>query len=203
MNTGKDQESHSLEGEKRHRRVGIMGGTFNPVHMGHLLLAENAYSMFSLDEILFIPSGCSYMKDQTEILDGATRLHMTRLSIADNPHFSLSSMEIDRGGYTYTCQTLEQLGEENPETDYYFILGADSLFQMESWKDPEIIFQKAAILAAVREGRDIKELLEKAGQLKDKFKAEIHLVPIGNIDISSSDIRRRVREERSIRYLVH
>lgn len=70
MNTGKDQESHSLEGEKRHRRVGIMGGTFNPVHMGHLLLAENAYSMFSLDEILFIPSGCSYMKDQTEILDG-------------------------------------------------------------------------------------------------------------------------------------
>lgn len=175
MNTGKDQESHSLEGEKRHRRVGIMGGTFNPVHMGHLLLAENAYSMFSLDEILFIPSGCSYMKDQTEILDGATRLHMTRLSIADNPHFSLSSMEIDRGGYTYTCQTLEQLGEENPETDYYFILGADSLFQMESWKDPEIIFQKA----------------------------EIHLVPIGNIDISSSDIRRRVREERSIRYLVH
>ena len=189
MNTGKDQESHSLEGEKRHRRVGIMGGTFNPVHMGHLLLAENAYSMFSLDEILFIP--------------GATRLHMTRLSIADNPHFSLSSMEIDRGGYTYTCQTLEQLGEENPETDYYFILGADSLFQMESWKDPEIIFQKAVILAAVREGRDIKELLEKAGQLKDKFKAEIHLVPIGNIDISSSDIRRRVREERSIRYLVH
>ena len=203
MNTGKDQESHSLEGEKRHRRVGIMGGTFNPVHMGHLLLAENAYSMFSLDEILFIPSGCSYMKDQTEILDGATRLHMTRLSIADNPHFSLSSMEIDRGGYTYTCQTLEQLGEENPETDYYFILGADSLFQMESWKDPEIIFQKAVILAAVREGRDIKELLEKAGQLKDKFKAEIHLVPIGNIDISSSDIRRRVREERSIRYLDH
>ena len=88
-------------------------------------------------------------------------------------------MEIDRGGYTYTCQTLEQLGEENPETDYYFILGADSLFQMESWKDPEIIFQKAVILAAVREGRDIKELLEKAGQLKDKFKAEIHLVPIG------------------------
>ena len=82
-------------------------------------------------------------------------------------------------------------------------MGADSLFQMESWKDPEIIFQKAVILAAVREGRDIKELLEKAGQLKDKFKAEIHLVPIGNIDISSSDIRRRVREERYIRYLVH
>ena len=137
MNTGKDQESHSLEGEKRHRRVGIMGGTFNPVHMGHLLLAENAYSMFSLDEILFIPSGCSYMKDQTEILDGATRLHMTRLSIADNPHFSLSLAEMDQDGYTYTYHTLETLKREHPDTDYYFIIGADSLFNLHTWKNPE------------------------------------------------------------------
>ena len=116
--------------DKKRRRIGIMGGTFNPVHVGHLLLAENAYSMFSLDEILFIPSGCPYMKDPNEILDGATRLRMTELSIRDNPHFFLSSMEIDRGGYTYTCQTLEQLEKENPDCDYFFIMGADSLFQM-------------------------------------------------------------------------
>lgn len=187
----------------RRKKVGIMGGTFNPVHMGHLLLAENAYSMFSLDEILFIPSGCSYMKDPRGILDGPTRLHMTALSISDNPHFSLSSMEIDRGGYTYTCQTLEQLEQENPDCDYYFIMGADSLFQMENWKDPDVIFQKAVILAAVREGRDLRELEAKSKQLAERFQARIHQVPIGNIDISSSDIRQRVREGRSIRYLVH
>ena len=189
--------------DKKRRRIGIMGGTFNPVHVGHLLLAENAYSMFSLDEILFIPSGCPYMKDPNEILDGATRLRMTELSIRDNPHFFLSSMEIDRGGYTYTCQTLEQLEKENPDCDYFFIMGADSLFQMEEWREPEVIFQKAVILAAVREGRGTRDLEEKAKQLTERFRARIHLVPAGNIAISSSDIRRRIQEGRSIRYMVH
>ena len=91
------------------RRVGIMGGTFNPIHIGHLLLAENAYSAFGLDQVLFIPSGCSYMKEQSGILDPDTRLRMTSLAVADNPHFQVSDIEIRRPGYTYTCETLEQL----------------------------------------------------------------------------------------------
>ena len=92
--------------ESNVRRVGIMGGTFNPIHIGHLLLAENAYSAFGLDQVLFIPSGCSYMKEQSGILDADIRLYMTELATADNPHFQVSDIEIRRGGYTYTCETL-------------------------------------------------------------------------------------------------
>ena len=101
------------------KRVGIMGGTFNPIHIGHLLLAENAYSAFGLDQVLFIPSGCSYMKDQSAILDADTRLRMTALAIQDNPHFQVSDMEVRRPGYTYTCETLEQLTRENPSSFFW------------------------------------------------------------------------------------
>ncbi|HJA93855.1 MAG TPA: nicotinate-nucleotide adenylyltransferase [Candidatus Eisenbergiella merdipullorum] len=179
-----------------------MGGTFNPIHIGHLLLAENAYSAFGLDRILFIPSGCSYMKEQAGILDAKDRLYMTALAISGNPHFEVSDMEIRRPGYTYTCDTLEQLCEQNPDTEYYFLVGADSLFAMESWKNPEIIFQKATVLAAVRDDCGSGPLSGQAEYLRGKYHGNIFLIPSGNVDISSSDIRNRILEGRSIRYLV-
>ena len=184
------------------RRVGIMGGTFNPIHIGHLLLAENAYSAFGLDQVLFIPSGCSYMKEQSGILDPDTRLRMTSLAVADNPHFQVSDIEIRRPGYTYTCETLEQLERENPGTEFFFLAGADSLFAMETWKNPEIIFQKATVLAAVRDDCGNSRLSEQAERLREKYHGRICLIPSGNVEISSSDIRSRIQEGRSIRYLV-
>ena len=184
------------------RRVGIMGGTFNPIHIGHLLLAENAYSAFGLDQVLFIPSGCSYMKEQSGILDPDTRLRMTSLAVADNPHFQVSDIEIRRSGYTYTCETLEQLEKENPDTEFFFLAGADSLFAMETWKDPEIIFQKATVLAAVRDDCGNSRISEQAERLREKYHGRICLIPSGNVEISSSDIRSRIQEGRSIRYLV-
>ena len=184
------------------QRIGIMGGTFNPIHIGHLLLAENAYSAFGLDQVLFIPSGCSYMKEQSAILDAATRLRMTALAIEDNPHFQVSDIEIRRPGYTYTCETLEQLEKQNPDAEYFFLVGADSLFAMETWKDPEIIFQKATVLAAVRDDCGNSRLSEQARRLREKYRANLFLIPSGNVEISSSDIRRRIQEGRSIRYLV-
>lgn len=184
------------------RRVGIMGGTFNPIHIGHLLLAENAYSAFGLDQVLFVPSGCSYMKKQSGILDPDTRLRMTALAVADNPHFQVSDIEIRRSGYTYTCETLEQLEKENPDTEFFFLAGADSLFAMETWKDPEIIFQKATVLAAVRDDCGNSRLSEQAERLREKYHGRICLIPSGNVEISSSDIRSRIQEGRSIRYLV-
>ena len=184
------------------QRIGIMGGTFNPIHIGHLLLAENAYSAFGLDQVLFIPSGCSYMKEQSSILDAATRLRMTALAIEDNPHFQVSDIEIRRPGYTYTCETLERLEKQNPDAEYFFLVGADSLFAMETWKDPEIIFQKATVLAAVRDDCGNSRLSEQARRLREKYRANIFLIPSGNVEISSSDIRRRIQEGRSIRYLV-
>ncbi len=184
------------------RKVGIMGGTFNPIHLGHLLLAENARSSFDLDEVWFLPSGCSYMKSQEGMADGAVRLHMTGLACRDNPYFRVSSLEVDRGGYTYTADTLCRLTEENPDTSFYFIVGADNLLTMESWKDPEVIFQKAGILAAVREGCDREKLRGQAAYLNGRYDARVHLIPAGTIEISSSDIRARIRAGRSIRYMV-
>ncbi len=179
-----------------------MGGTFNPIHIGHLLLAENAYSVFGLDEVLFLPSGCSYMKEQSHILPAHIRLEMTRLAIADNPHFKVSSLETDRTGYTYTCETLAQLCEEHPDTDFFFLLGADSLFAIESWKNPELIFRYSTLLAAVRDGCDSLRLEAQAERLRQTFGARIHLIPSGSMEVSSSEIRSHLEEGRSVRYLV-
>lgn len=187
---------------KRRRKTGIMGGTFNPVHLGHLLLAENAYSALSLDEVLFMPSGISYMKEQSAILDGRTRLEMTRLATEDNPHFRVSSLEVEREGYTYTSDTLRQLTGENPDTDYYFLVGADTLFSIESWREPEEIFQMAVLAAAVRDDCDLTALEKQADRLKELYNAKIVLLPAGRIEISSSRIRERISRGLSVRYMV-
>lgn len=179
-----------------------MGGTFNPIHTGHLLLAENARSFFGLDEVWFLPSGCSYMKAQSEILSADIRLHMTSLACSTNPHFRVSDIETKREGYTYTSETLTILNDQYPDYDFYFLVGADTLFSMETWKNPDIIFSKAGILAAVRNGRDPRELQKQAAYLMNKYDARISLIPSDTIEISSSDIRSRRKNGKSIRYLV-
>ena len=187
---------------QRIKKIGIMGGTFNPIHIGHLLLAENAKDNFALDEILFIPSGCSYMKKTSEVADRQTRYEMTRLAIADNPSFSISDIEVKREGNTYTYETLLQLKEQQPETEFYFIVGADSLFSMETWKKPEIIFENCILLAAVRDDKKRKDLEAQILYLKEKFHARIHPISMQEISISSTDIRNRIKEQRSVRYMV-
>ena len=184
------------------KKTGIMGGTFNPIHIGHLLLAENAKEAAGLDEILFVPSGQPYMKSGMEIADKWMRLEMTRLAISDNSSFVLSSIEVEREGNSYTCETLELLRKEDPETEFFFIVGADSLFAMESWKNPEIIFSDCTILAAVRDGKDNDDLKEQIAYLGKKYEARVGLVPMREISFSSTDIRDRIRKGRSIRYMV-
>lgn len=184
------------------KKTGIMGGTFNPIHMGHLLLAESARESFGLDEIVFIPNGCSYMKKDSEVADKQVRYEMTRLAIEDNPAFSISDIEIKREGNSYTCDTLIQLKEQEPETEFYFIVGADSLFSMEKWKNPEIIFQNCTILAAVRDDKDTEALRAQIVCLEDKFHAEVRLICMPPIAVSSTDIRNRLKQERSVRYMV-
>lgn len=184
------------------KKTGIMGGTFNPIHIGHLLLAENAKEAFGLDEILFLPSGLPYMKSGTEIADKWMRLEMTRLAIADNASFALSSAEVEREGNSYTCETLELLRKEEPETEFFFIVGADSLFAMESWKNPETIFRDCTILAAVRDGKDDDDLKEQIARLSEKYGARIGMIGMKEISFSSTDIRERIRKGRSIRYMV-
>ncbi len=184
------------------RRIGIMGGTFNPIHQGHLILAEQAREYCELDEVLFVPSGNSYMKDSDEILDGKTRISMTALAIEDNPFFALSSMEVEREGATYTCETIRELIGTQPRAEYYFILGADALFSIESWKEPEEIFKSCILVAAARDSQDTFSLTEKAMELQTKYQAGIVILPERKIDISSTEIRSRIRKGKSVRYMM-
>lgn len=184
------------------KKIGIMGGTFNPIHIGHLLLAETALSQEKLDGVMFLPSGISYMKKEDRILDAKHRIQMVQLAVQDNPAFFVSDMEIRRNGNTYTSDTLEQLKKENPQNDYYFILGADCLFSIETWKDPQQIFNDCTILAAVRNGVDLALMQAKARELAKAYKARIKLLSFPETAISSTLIRKNAAEGRSIRYMV-
>ena len=184
------------------KKVGIMGGTFNPIHIGHLILAETAGNQFELDEVLFIPSGKSYMKQGQNIPEGEIRADMVSLAIEDNSRFALSLMEIMREGNTYTYETLEILKEKNPDTEYYFILGADSLFALEKWKETQKIFDSCIILAAVRDADGNDDIELEAKRLEEKYHGTVKLLNCKNMDISSTQIRDMVKMGQSIRYLV-
>ncbi len=184
------------------KKVGIMGGTFNPIHNGHLLLAESAREAFGLDEILFMPSGNSYMKDAASILDGKTRAYMTELAIEGNPFFRLSRMELERKGPTYTCDTLSQLKRQEGACQYFFIMGVDNLFILEKWKDVEYIFQNCVIAVAARGDEPDGEIGRKAELLKKRYQADIRLLSERRIDISSLEIRERLQKGQSVRYLL-
>ncbi len=198
------------------KRIGIMGGTFNPIHNGHLSIAQSAKDQFALDQVLFMPSGVPYMKNLREVLPASVRYEMTALAIRNIPYFAISDMEAASEGNTYTCDTLQKLKVLHPDTAYYFILGADSLYGIETWRHPELIFQNCTILAAVREERtDIKPVPHVSGQcllqnqlarqaqyLREKFHASIALLEISGIDISSTRIRALLREGASVHGMV-
>ena len=188
---------------ENYKKIGILGGTFNPVHVGHLLMAEYAKEAADLDVVVLMPSCKSYMKAGTNVLSGEERLEMLKLSIEDNPDLVTSDMEIRRGGNTYTYETLLQMKGLCPASELYFIVGADSLFSMESWVKPEEIFANCTILAAGRDGADKEALLFKKKELEERFGAKIMLLDFPQIDISSTTIRENVKKHKSIRYMVH
>lgn len=184
------------------KKIGILGGTFNPIHNGHLIMAENARTFCSLDKVLLIPSGTSYMKDPRDILPGKVRLKMAELAAMDNPFFEESAIEVEREGNSYTWETLAALRLQYPDVELYHIVGADTLLSMESWKHPERIFSSCVTLAAVREGWKDEALEEQAAYISRKYHADIRLLPSLHMEISATQIRERCRLGQSIRYLV-
>ena len=187
------------------RRIGILGGTFDPIHMAHLIIAEAAYDAFSLDEVLLMPSGHSYLKDDREdkVLSSQVRYEMTCIAAEDNPHFRASDFEMRRQGNTYTSETLLALRRLHPLDHFYFIVGADSVRTILTWKDPGLIFANCTLLAAVREdGTPLEAFYEAVRDLRDRHGADIHVLSIPSIGISSTDIRERVKNGRTIHYLV-
>ncbi len=184
------------------KRVGLFGGTFDPIHYGHLMLAENAYDSLKLDEVLFVVSGKSYLK--SNVSKAKDRLSMTSIAISDNHHFALSTVETDRGEDvdSYSYETILTLKEHNPDTEYFFMVGADSFVYMDKWKKPDVIFENTTVTVAFREGSSLEELHNKAKEYEEKFPgAVIVFLPILNIGISSTDIRNRIREGQSIKYM--
>ena len=186
----------------RRKRIGIMGGTFDPVHMVHLTLAGNAYHSFGLDEVLMLPNGDPPHKTDKIITPAVHRLAMLQLAVAGIPYFRISDMEIRRKGYSYSSVTLEELKKAHPDTDYYFIMGADSLFQIETWHEPAVIMADCVILAAMRNHTPDDVFKKQMDYLEAKYHADIRFLNIPDLALSSSEIRRRVREHQSIRFMV-
>lgn len=188
---------------KKIRKIGIMGGTFDPIHIGHLILGENAFLQFGLDEVLFMPSGNPpHKRDRRGRASTMQRVEMVQKAIGPNTHFALSLAETHEEGYTYTKETLERLKAENPDTEYYFIIGADSLFSFENWREPEKICSLCTLVAAVRNHISGEEMDAQIRYLREKLGARILKLDTPNIDISSGTIRRWLSLEKSIRYYV-
>lgn len=187
--------------EGKHRKIGIMGGTFDPIHVGHLILGEKAYEQLELDEVWFMPAGNPpHKKDRPGRASDEQRTEMVRLAIEDNPHFILSLIEMHEEGYSYTYRTLEKLTAENPDTEYFFIIGADSLFSLETWREPERILRTCTMVVATRNQASAKELDREMERLSDKFHGRFLRLDTLNMDVSSAMLRDWVKEGKSIRY---
>lgn len=174
-------------------RVGIFGGSFNPPHKGHLLLARAAYEGGKLEKVILIPCGNPPHKDKRDFADAGMRLEMTRLLVDGDKRFEVSDTEIKHEGKSYTAHTLERLKNRHPDWRLCFIAGEDSLRDMETWYMPERIFEIAEILAAVRGGMEHSELSDIAEHYRRKYGAIISFIPMSEIEISASEIRRRLK----------
>ena len=187
-------------GEKK--RIGIMGGTFNPIHNGHLMIAENAREHYSLDQVMFIPTGHSPLSHKQQITDAFLRCEMVSLAIADNPWFILNEIEVHSFQISYTFHTIQKLKESLKDADLYFVLGADSLFDFESWRNPELILENCRILAACRKHQRQEEFFEHIAYLNEKYPDKFYPLNTPFLEVSSQEIRRRVQANQTIRYLV-
>jgi len=180
------------------RRLGVMGGTFDPIHHGHLLTAEEALVQFELQQVVFVPTGLPWMKEHTDVSPAEHRYLMTVIATGSNPNFTVSRLEVERDGPTYTIDTLRTLKEEQSDAELFFITGADAILEIIHWKENDEIFELARFIAATRPGYDLAAIEAEAPTRRES----VSVMKIPALAISSTDIRRRVREGRPIRYLV-
>ena len=183
--------------------ITILGGSFNPVHNGHIKMAQTAHDQFGLDNIVFMPNKSTYYKDNNQFVSDAARLEMLRLATEDYDYMTLSDMEIKRGGTTHTIDTVRELLNENEDRTIYFIIGGDSLEWIDKWVEGDKILESVILLTAVRGETDIKKSNEIINKLYELYpNADILLLDMDDTPISSSDIRHRVESENAITGLV-
>ncbi|QDR77758.1 nicotinate-nucleotide adenylyltransferase [Corynebacterium sanguinis] len=179
------------------RKIGVMGGTFDPIHNGHLVAGSEVADRFDLDEVVFVPTGDPWQKADREVTDSEHRYLMTVIATASNPQFTVSRVDIDRGGPTYTIDTLRDLREVYPTEELYFITGADALSSIMSWHDWDRMFDLAEFVGVTRPGYELRE-----DMLPAKHQERVHLVEIPAMAISSTDCRLRASQGRPVWYLV-
>ncbi len=185
------------------KRIGIIGGTFDPIHYGHLILAEQARVEASLDQVIFIPAMVQPFKMNTKISDGDDRYEMVRKAITGNPYFSVSRMELDREGISYTIRTLNECKLKfGDETELYFIMGTDAFLNLEKWYAAEDLLNEFAFIIGTRPGYKEKELKTMIGNLRAQYGTNIVEINNSEVEISSTDIKDRIRAGKSIKYLV-
>lgn len=183
-------------------RLGIMGGTFDPIHWGHLVTAEAARHQFQLDQVLFVPAGQPPHKGGRRVSSAEDRYLMTFLAIANNPVFHISRMEIDRPGQSYTYDTIAKLRETYDLTELYFITGADAMREVLTWHRAEELLTMCHFVAASRPGFTLEDYMQQDALRRFRQKGNIHLIEVPAMAISSTDLRRRVLTGEPIRYLV-
>lgn len=177
----------------KRNKIGILGGTFNPIHNGHIILALEAYRQFCLDRILVMISPNPPHKSGEAILDIGKRAEMVRLAVSEYPdELQYSDFELQRKGYIYTADTLVMLRQKYPMNDYYFIMGGDSLRDIEKWYRPDIVLQNAVILAAVRDEMDTVSIERRISQLHSVYNADIRLLHTEKMAVSSTAIRENI-----------
>lgn len=188
----------------RRERLGILGGSFNPVHHGHLLLAQTALEQFDLDRILFMPCAVQPHKPPAALAPAALREAMLEAAILDNLSFDLLDIELRRGGVSYSVDSLREIRSLHPQADLFFLIGADALPELHGWKDIHTLLDLCTVAVFARPGYDEEALRPEALKLDPPWPERLlrKVCRVRRIDISSSDIRHRVAEGLSIRYLV-
>jgi nicotinate-nucleotide adenylyltransferase len=189
--------------EKGIARVALMGGTFDPIHYGHLIAAETVRSVLNFDCIIFLPSRTPPHKLQINVSDAEHRYAMVQMATITNPYFEVSRLELNREGSTYTVDTIRELRSKlGYDIDIFFITGSDAVFEILTWKNPEELLSMCSFVAVTRPGYDKRELDSRIEVLKKQYNSDIIVIEVPSYAISSSDIRQKTACGQSIKYMV-
>jgi nicotinate-nucleotide adenylyltransferase len=185
-------------------RIGIVGGSFNPVHFGHLIIAQDAWDHLALSKLIFVPAAIPPHKVKQHRVSAEHRLNMLRLALADDERFEVSDIEIQRGGISYSIDTVLALQKENPNAELFFLMGSDSLVELHTWNRVDELVQACTIVTLLRPGEDTLDKMTQKIKLPPAVRTRLmqHVVDAHRIEISSTEIRRRIEQGLSIRYLL-
>ncbi|WP_040210744.1 nicotinate-nucleotide adenylyltransferase [Clostridium polynesiense] len=184
------------------KKIGLLGGTFNPIHNGHLYIASEAKAKFDLEEIIFMPAGNPPHKRSREILSGIMRSEMVKAAVEGYTGFTLCDYEINKKGYSYTFETLQHLNKLYEDVEIYFITGADCLMELSSWRRVEEILELSKFVVFKRPGYNLQELLKQKEKVEKHYNKEIFFLDLLEMDISSTDIRRRIKNSEEYRFFL-